>query len=153
MFVSLEPCILLSLYICVPLYPNVYLEHFSLHVLEHPCFLMIHERSFYFAYPWWSRCFLVTSLVMNFYFNPSVGTIPTLPLIIFPTSPLRESWLNSILVYAFHDYHLYPCHLYILSWCLCYTYSLKPSLFHLNFIVVFYLFSLVVSSSLSLASF
>jgi hypothetical protein len=79
---------------------------------------------------------------MNFYFNPSIGTIPILPLIIFSTSPLRESCLNSILGYAFHDYHLYSCHLYILPCCLCYTCPLKPSLFHLNFIVVFYLFSL-----------
>jgi hypothetical protein len=27
-------------------------KHFSLHALDHPCFLMMHERSFYFAYLW-----------------------------------------------------------------------------------------------------
>jgi hypothetical protein len=27
-------------------------KHFSLRALDHPCFLMMHERSFYFAYLW-----------------------------------------------------------------------------------------------------
>jgi hypothetical protein len=39
------------LYMSLPLYPNVYLKHFDLHALDHPYFLMIHERSFYFAHP------------------------------------------------------------------------------------------------------
>jgi hypothetical protein len=79
---------------------------------------------------------------MNFYFNPSIGIKPILPLIVFSTSPFRESCLNSILGYAFHDYHLYPCHLYILPWCLYYTCPKKPFLPRLNLIVVFYLFAL-----------
>jgi hypothetical protein len=38
---------------------------------------------------------------MNLYFNPSIGTLPILPLIVFSTSPHREACLNSILDYAF----------------------------------------------------
>jgi hypothetical protein len=37
---------------------------------------------------------------MNLYFNPSIGTLPILPFIVFSTSPLREACLNSILGYA-----------------------------------------------------
>jgi hypothetical protein len=40
---SLESCVLLSFYICLPLHSNVYLKHFSLHALDHPCFSIIHE--------------------------------------------------------------------------------------------------------------
>jgi hypothetical protein len=32
--------------------PSICLRHFNLHVINHPCFLMIHEQSFYFAHPW-----------------------------------------------------------------------------------------------------
>jgi hypothetical protein len=51
MLISLKPYILSSFYM-LTFISNVYLKHFSLHVLDHPCFLMIHERSFYFAHPW-----------------------------------------------------------------------------------------------------
>jgi hypothetical protein len=96
-------------------YPDECSRHFIFHALDHPYFLMIHERPFYFTDPRGSHRFLITSLGNNFcYFNPSVGTLPILPSIVFSTSPFRESCLNSILGYAFHDYHLYPCHLYIL---------------------------------------
>jgi hypothetical protein len=27
-------------------------KHVSLHALGHPCFLIIHEQSFYFVHPW-----------------------------------------------------------------------------------------------------
>ena len=48
MLISLKPYILSSFYM-LTFISNVYLKHFSLHVLDHPCFLMIHERSFYFC--------------------------------------------------------------------------------------------------------
>jgi hypothetical protein len=51
MLVSLESCILSYFYVCLSSYPNICLRHFNLHDLDHPCFLMIHERSFYFAHP------------------------------------------------------------------------------------------------------
>jgi hypothetical protein len=90
---------------------------------------------------------------MNFYFNSSIGTIPILPLIVFSTSPLHKACLNSILGYAFNDFHPYPCHIYILPWSLYYTCPLKPSLFHLNFKFLFYPFPLVIPSSSSHARF
>jgi hypothetical protein len=51
---------------------------------------------------------------MNLYFNPSVGTLPILPLIVFSTLSFRESCLNSILCHAFCYYYLHLRHLYIL---------------------------------------
>jgi hypothetical protein len=51
MLISLKPYILSSFYM-LTFISNVYLKHLSLDVLDHPCFLMIHERSFYFAHPW-----------------------------------------------------------------------------------------------------
>jgi hypothetical protein len=44
MLISLKSYILSSFYM-LPFKSNVYLKHFSLHVLDHPCFLMIHEQS------------------------------------------------------------------------------------------------------------
>jgi hypothetical protein len=83
--------------------PQLLFKTFQLHVLGHPCFSTINEQSFYFAHPWWSRCSLITSLGNDFYLlQPSIGTLPILPLIVFSTSPLSESCLNSILCYAFH---------------------------------------------------
>jgi hypothetical protein len=41
MLTSLEPCIPLSFYIYIPLYSHVCLKHFSLHVLDHPCFSIV----------------------------------------------------------------------------------------------------------------
>ena len=38
-------------YKCLPLHSNVCLKHFSLHTLDHLCFFMIHERSFYSSHP------------------------------------------------------------------------------------------------------
>jgi hypothetical protein len=132
-----------SHFLCLPLYPNVCLRYFILHALDHPCLLMIHERSFYLSYPWWSLCLLVTPLGNDFF----TSTLPSEPHLPYPWlfSPLRHFAslvLTLSMDYAFHHYHLCPYHLYILPWCLCYTCPLKPSLFHLNFIVVFYLFSL-----------
>jgi hypothetical protein len=40
-------------------------------------------------------------LVMNLYFNPSVGTLPILPLTVFPTLSFCESCLNYILLLCF----------------------------------------------------
>jgi hypothetical protein len=51
MLISLKSFILSS-FLCLPLYPKVCLKYFILHALDHRCFLMIHERSFYFAHPW-----------------------------------------------------------------------------------------------------
>jgi hypothetical protein len=79
---------------------------------------------------------------MNFYLNPHVGTLPILPLIVFSTSSLRESCLNSIICNALRYHHLYPWHLYILHGCLSYTCHLKSPVLHLNLSVVLYLFSL-----------
>jgi hypothetical protein len=57
----------------------------------------------------------ITFLGNNFfYFNHYVGTLPTLPVIVFSISSFRESCLNSIISYAFHYYHLHLWHLYIL---------------------------------------
>jgi hypothetical protein len=42
---------LIFMYACLHT-PSICLRHFNLHVLDHPCLLMIHEWSFYFAYPW-----------------------------------------------------------------------------------------------------
>jgi hypothetical protein len=39
-------------YGCLTPCPNVCLRHFSQHPLDHPCFLTIHERSFYLAHDW-----------------------------------------------------------------------------------------------------
>jgi hypothetical protein len=78
---------------------------------------------------------------MSFYFNLSVGTLSILPFIVFSTLPLRESYLNAILCYAFHYYHLYLRHHHILHWYLYYTCPSKSPLFHLDLRVVdFYLF-------------
>jgi hypothetical protein len=142
MLTSLEPCILLSFiytYLYTPMSVWSILGYVPLSNLVSWWSMSDH---FYFAHSWWSCCFLITSLVMSFYFNPSVGTLPILPLIVFSTSPLHESCLNSILCYAFHYYHLYFSHLYILPWCVSYTCPIKSPLFHLNLRVVFYLFSL-----------
>jgi hypothetical protein len=38
-------------YKCLPLHSNVCLKHFSLHTLDHLCFFMIPERSFYSSHP------------------------------------------------------------------------------------------------------
>jgi hypothetical protein len=51
---------------------------------------------------------------MSSYFNHSIAPSPILPLIIFSTSPLRESCLNSIICHDFCYYHLHLRHLYIL---------------------------------------
>ena len=78
---------------------------------------------------------------MSFYLNLSVGTLSILPFIVFSTLPLRESYLNAILCYAFHYYHLYLRHHHILHWYLSYTCPSKSPLFHLDLRVVgFYLF-------------
>jgi hypothetical protein len=77
MLISLKSYILLSFYM-LTFISNVYLKHFSLHVLDHPSFSMIHERSFYFAHPWWSRCFLVTSLGYEFFFTSTLLLEPYL---------------------------------------------------------------------------
>jgi hypothetical protein len=89
-------------YICLPSHPNDCSKPFSWYALDHPCFLMVHERLFYLTHPWWSHHFLITTLSNNFYyFNHSVGTLPISPLIVLSPSPLRESFLNCILGYAF----------------------------------------------------
>jgi hypothetical protein len=87
---------------------------------------------------------------MNLYFNPSVGTLPILPLIVFSTLSFRESCLNYILCYAFNYYHMHPWHLYILHWCLSHTCPLKSPLFHLipSFCYVLLISPLAISSSL-----
>jgi hypothetical protein len=51
MLIFLKPYMLLSFYM-LTFISNVNLKYFSLHVHDLPCFLMIHERSFYFAHPW-----------------------------------------------------------------------------------------------------
>jgi hypothetical protein len=112
------------------------------------------ERSFDFAHPWLSCCLLITSLSNEFLLEPSCWNLTYLTLDCFlQFSSLRESCLNSLLCYVFHHYHPYLWRLYILHWCLSYTCPLKSPLFHLNLRVVFYLFSLDISSSLSLCEF
>jgi hypothetical protein len=51
---------------------------------------------------------------MSSYFNHSIALPPILPLIVFSTSPLRESCLNSNICHDFCYYHLHFRHLYIL---------------------------------------
>jgi hypothetical protein len=68
---------------------------------------------------------------MNLYFNPSVGTLPILPLIIFSTLSFCKSCLNYILCYAFNYYHMHLWHFYILHWCLSRTCPLQSLLFRL----------------------
>jgi hypothetical protein len=140
MLMSLKSFILSS-FLCLPLYPKVYLRYFILHALDHPCLLMIHERSFYLSYPWWSLCLLVTPLGNEFfYFNSSVGTSLFLSLIFFSTSSLCESCPNSVHGLCFSSSSpltlspLYLTLMFILYW------AFKISSFHLNMSVILYLF-------------
>jgi hypothetical protein len=45
---------------------------------------MIHERSFYFAHPLWSRCFLITSLGNEFSPQLFCWNLTYLTLLLFP---------------------------------------------------------------------
>jgi cellulose synthase/poly-beta-1,6-N-acetylglucosamine synthase-like glycosyltransferase len=76
---------------------------------------------------------------MSSYFNHSIAPSPVLPLIVFSTSPLRESSLNSIICHDFCYYHLHLRHLYILLEVYLIPAFKIFSFFHLNLSIVLYL--------------
>jgi hypothetical protein len=145
--------VLVCPYPCNLAYTNDCSRHFSQHVLDHPCFLMIHERSFYFC----------TSVVTS----------------LFPCNFLRLwTFTSTLLMEPYLSYPwLFPllCHsaslTLILSFVMLSLISPLPlSSLHLTQLLILYLpfkfssfpsqsgsyilpiFPLVVSSSLSLAS-
>jgi hypothetical protein len=101
---------------------------------------MIHEQSFYFAHPWWSRCFLVTSLGNEFLLQHICWNHIYLTLDYF--LHFASLALTLSMDYAFHHYHLHPYHLYILPWCLSYTGTFKSPLFISIWVIHFTYFKL-----------
>jgi hypothetical protein len=85
---------------------------------------------------------IITSLDNEFFFNHPIGALPIIPLIVFSTSPLRESCHNSILCYAFHSLSPLPFTPLYLTLVFTLYLPFKSPFFHLNLRVVFYLFSL-----------
>ena len=58
------------------------------------------------------------------------------PWLFSPLHHFASLALTLSMDYAFHHYHLFPYHLYILLWCLSYSGPLKSHHFHLNLRVV-----------------
>jgi hypothetical protein len=82
--------------------PQYLFKTFQFTCLDHPCFSMIHERSFYFVHPWWSACFLITSLGNEFSLQLFCWNLTyfALDCFIYSATLQVSSWLHPLLCFC-----------------------------------------------------